>query len=89
MNNSDFLSPSLLGEMSQQMSGSKNEKEKKKRKQKRRRAWRASSKMNLSQFILCLRRMSPNSRPKAKQPNPLVSLPVFLIFTQTYRHPEF
>lgn len=32
MNNSDFLSPSLLGEMSQQMSGSKNEKEKKKKK---------------------------------------------------------
>ena len=87
MNNSDFLPPSLLGEMSQQKSRSKNEKEKKK--QKRCRAWRASSKMNLSQFILCLRRMSPNSRPKANQPNPLVSMPLFLIFTQTYRHPEF
>ena len=56
MNSSDFLPPSLLREMSQHKSGSKNEKEKKKkkkeRKQKRHRTWRASSKMNLSHFIL-------------------------------------
>lgn len=58
--------------------------------QKRCRAWRASSKKpNLSDFILCLRRMSPNSHLKANQPNPLVIVPLFLIFTQTHRHPKF
>ena len=33
--------------------------------------------------------MSPNSHLKANQPNPLVIVPLFLIFTQTHRHPKF
>ena len=37
----------------------------------------------------CLIRMSPNSHLKANQPNPLGSVPLFLIFTQAHRHPKF
>lgn len=46
MNNSDFLPPSMLREMSQQKSGTKNEKEGGEKKQKRCRAWESSSKAN-------------------------------------------
>lgn len=79
MNNSDFLPPSLLREMSQQKSGSKNEKGGKK--QKSCRAWESSSKANFRHFILCLSRKSPQiPDPRPMIQTPLVSTPLYFLF---------
>lgn len=80
MNNSDFLPPPLLGEMSQQKSGFKNERGKKKA-EKSCRAWKSSSKMNLGHFILCLSRKSPQiPNPRPMSQSPLVSVSLYFSF---------
>ena len=90
VNEQFWLPPSFLAQRDESAEVWIQKWERKKKRQKRCRAWTASSKKpNLSHFILCLRRMSPNFHLKAHQPNPLVIVPLFLIFTQTHRYPKF
>ena len=85
MNSSDFLPPSLLREMSQHKSGSKNEKEKKKKERKKAEETQGleSKQQNEPESFYSLnslKRKFPNSHPKASQPKPPVTVTLFLSF---------